>query len=479
AGGLRLWLDGKPLASETVRDKLTKNIEGGGDPDLRLGERFRDVGFKLGKVDELHVFTRELTAIEVAQLHDGETLSKALRAPSESIGQATRERLREYFVSALYKPYAQALGKLQAARDAKRSVIEPIQEIMVMRRLEKPRQSYILKRGVYHARGEAVGFDTPAVLPPFPENQPRNRLGLARWLTSPDHPLTARVTVNRYWQMFFGNGLVRTPEDFGSQGRPPSHPGLLDWLARDFIEHNWDLHHLIRRIVLSATYRQSSIATRESREQDPENVYLGRGTTDRLSAEMIRDNALSLSGLLVNKSGGPSVKPYEVAVSFKPTNPGKGDDLYRRSVYTWWKRTGPAPVMMTLNASKRDVCRVRREVTSSPLQAFVLLNGPQFMEASRVMAANLLKKHRDSPDKIISEAFRAFTSRPARPEEHQVLRTLYDEQIAHYQAHPKLAKGFLGIGAAPEAKDLPSHQVAATSILVNTIMNLDEAVSKR
>ena len=479
AGGLRLWLDGKPLASEIVRDKLTKNIEGGGDPDLRLGERFRDVGFKQGKVDELHVFTRELTAIEVAQLHDGETLAKALRVPFESIGKVTREHLRKYFVAALYKPYAEALGKLQAARDAKRSMIEPIREIMVMRSLEKPRQSYILKRGVYHARGEAVGFDTPAVLPPFPGNQPRNRLGLARWLTSPDHPLTARVTVNRYWQMFFGNGLVRTPEDFGSQGRPPSHPDLLDWLARDFIESNWDLHHLIRRIVLSSTYRQSSIATRESREQDPENIYLGRGTSDRLSAEMIRDNALSLSGLLVNKSGGPSVKPYEVAVSFKPTTPGKGDDLYRRSVYTWWKRTGPAPVMMTLNASKRDVCRVRREVTSSPLQAFVLLNGPQFMEASRVMAANLLKKHRDSPDKIISEAFRAFTSRPARPEEHQVLRTLYDEQIAHYQAHPELAKGFLGIGAAPEAKDLPSHQVAATSILVNTIMNLDEAVSKR
>ncbi len=479
AGGLRLWLDGKPLASELVRDKLTKNIEGGGDPDLRLGERFRDVGFKQGKVDELHVFTRELTAIEVAHLHDGESLAKALRVPFESIGKVTREHLRKYFVAALHKPYAEALGKLQAARDAKRSMIEPIREIMVMRSLEKPRQSYILKRGVYHARGEAVGFDTPAVLPPFPGNQPRNRLGLARWLTSPDHPLTARVTVNRYWQMFFGNGLVRTPEDFGSQGRPPSHPDLLDWLARDFIESNWDLHHLIRRIVLSTTYRQSSIATRESREQDPENIYLGRGTSDRLSAEMIRDNALSLSGLLVNKSGGPSVKPYEVAVSFKPTNPGKGDDLYRRSVYTWWKRTGPAPVMMTLNASKRDVCRVRREVTSSPLQAFVLLNGPQFMEASRVMAANLLKKHRDSPDKIISEAFRAFTSRPARAEEHQVLRTLYDEQIAHYKAHPELAKGFLGIGAAPEAKDLPSHQVAATSILVNTIMNLDEAVSKR
>ena len=479
AKGLRLWLDGKPMPSTIVRDKLTKNIEGGGDPDLRLGERFRDVGFKEGKVDELHVFKRELTAIEVAQLHDDQSLLQALRTPLTSIGPQLRKNLRHYFLSTTHPPYISELQNLQSARDAKRSLIEPIREIMVMRRLEQPRQSYILDRGLYHSRGEPVGFDTPAVLPPFPEDQPRNRLGLARWLTSPDHPLTARVTVNRYWQLFFGNGLVRTPEDFGSQGKPPSHPELLDWLARDFIQSDWNLHHLIKRIVLSATYRQSSIALGESRETDPENVYLGRGTTERLSAEMIRDNVLALSGLLVKKSGGPSVKPYEVAVSFKPSNPGKGEDLYRRSVYTWWKRTGPAPVMMTLNASKRDVCRVRREVTSSPLQAFVLLNGPQFMEAARVMAAKLLEKHPDSPASLVDEAFRSFTSRFPGDRERKVLLKLHAEQLAHYKANPGQAKGFLGIGAHPEAKGLPPHEVAAAAILINTIMNLDEAVSKR
>ncbi len=479
ARGLQLWLDGKPLASELVRDKLTKNIEGGGDPDLRLGERFRDVGFKQGKVDELHVFTRELTAIEVAQLHDGETLTHALRTPLKSLVPPLQDQLQDYFVSALHKPYADALGKLQAARDAKRALIEPIREIMVMRRLEKPRQSYLLKRGRYNSRSETVGFETPAELSPFPDGQPRNRLGLVRWLTSPDHPLTARVTINRYWQMFFGHGLVRTPEDFGSQGSPPSHPDLLDWLARDFIENDWNLHRLIRHIVLSSTYRQSSLTDPRSRDRDPENIFLARGSADRLPAEMIRDNALALSGLLVHKVGGPSVKPYEVAVSFKPASPGKGDDLYRRSVYTWWKRTGPAPVMMTLNASKRDVCRVRREVTSSPLQAFVLLNGPQFMEASRVMAANLLQMHKDSPDALIAEAYRSFTSRLPRKREHKVLRALYDEQLAHYQAHPDQAEGMTGIGASPAAKGLPAHQVAAAAILVNSIMNLDEAVSKR
>ena len=479
AEGLRLWLNGKPLASTIVRDKLTKNIEGGGDPDLRLGERFRDVGFKEGKVDELHVFKRELTAIEVAQLHDGESLSQALATPLKSITPQLRTGLRNYFLATMHPPYIKALQDLQSARDAKRGLIEPIREIMVMRQLEKPRQSYILDRGLYYARGEPVDFDTPQVLPPFPKDQPRNRLGLARWLTSPEHPLTARVTVNRYWQLFFGNGLVRTPEDFGSQGKPPSHPELLDWLARDFIQNGWNLHHLIKRIVLSATYRQSSVALAESREKDPENIYLGRGTTERLSAEMIRDNVLALSGLLVNRSGGPSVKPYEVAVSFKPSNPGRGSDLYRRSVYTWWKRTGPAPVMMTLNASKRDVCRVRREVTSSPLQAFVLLNGPQFMEAARVMAAKLLEKHKDSPASLVEEAFRSFTSRSPGEREREILLKLHAQQLAHYKANPGEAKGLLGIGASPEAKDIPPPKVAAAAILINTIMNLDEAVSKR
>ena len=479
ARGLRLWLNGKPMPSTIVRDKLTKNIEGGGDPDLRLGERFRDVGFKQGKVDELHVFKRELTSIEVAHLHDGESLTQALATPLASLNPQLRTELRSYFLSSTHPPHIKALKDLQSARDAKRSLIEPIREIMVMRQLEKPRQSYILDRGLYHARGEPVDFDTPKALPPFPKDQPRNRLGLARWLTSPDHPLTARVTVNRYWQLFFGNGLVRTPEDFGSQGKPPSHPELLDWLARDFIQSGWNLHHLIKRIVLSATYRQSSIALAGSREKDPENIYLGRGTTERLSAEMIRDNVLALSGLLVEKSGGPSVKPYEVAVSFKPSNPGKGSDLYRRSVYTWWKRTGPAPVMMTLNASKRDVCRVRREVTSSPLQAFVLLNGPQFMEAARVMAAKLLATHQDSPASLIEEAFQSFTSRFPGNREREVLLKLHAQQLTHYKANPAQAKGLLGIGASPEAKGLPPHEVAAAAILINTIMNLDEAVSKR
>jgi hypothetical protein len=287
------------------------------------------------------------------------------------------------------------------------------------------------------------------------------------------------VTVNRYWQMFFGNGLVRTPEDFGSQGRPPSHPELLDWLARDFVESGWDLQHFVKQIVLSATYRQSTLTDQKSRELDPENLYLARGTTDRLTAEMIRDNALAVSGLLVSKVGGAPVKPYEVAVSFKPARHDKGEGLYRRSLYTWWRRTAPAPVMMTLNASKRDVCRVRREVTASPLQAFVLLNGPQFVEASRVMGAHLLRKHKDAPDALVADAFRTLTSREPDRKEAKVLRTIYAEQLAHFEAHPDQAAALLKTGQAPQEKDLPPSQQAAATVLVNAIMNLDEAVTKR
>ena len=481
AAGLRLYLDGKPIPTEIIRDKLTRTIGGGGDPDLHLGERMRDNGFKNGLVDELTLFTRELTPLEVAQLHDGKTLSELLKTiPLDDIvfSKETNQQLRQYFLST-HEPHTIALKKLYEARDVKRRLQEGIKEIMAMREMDKPRPCYILERGVYDGRGEEVTAATPAFLPPFPKDQPNNRLGLANWLTSPDHPLTGRVTVNRYWQMLFGRGLVSTPEDFGSQGAPPSHPELLDWLTRDFINHGWDLHHLIKQITLSAAYRQSTITDSLSRDIDPENIFLARGTASRLSAEMIRDNALATSGLLVNKFGGPPVKPYEVAFSFKPAKPDKGENLYRRSVYTWWKRTAPAPVMMTLNASKRDVCRVHREVTSSPLQAFVLLNGPDFVEASRVMATKLIPKHPDNPNALIGDAFRALTSRPPSPAETTILRSLYDEQLAHFKQNTANADALLKTGASPQNKDLPADQQAATAVLINAIMNLDEAVTKR
>ena len=232
-----------------------------------------------------------------------------------------------------------------------------------------PRTTYLLKRGAYNLRDEEVTATTPEVLTTFPEDVPANRLGLSHWLTDPDHPLTARVAVNRFWQIMFGEGLVRTPEDFGRQGQAPTHPELLDWLASDFVRHQWDTKRLLKMIVMSSTYRQSSQASSEVVQRDPTNQWLARAPSYRLSAEMLRDNALAVGGLLVERQGGPPSKPYDLEVSFKPVKRDKGEGLYRRSLYTYWKRTGPAPAMMTLDASKRDVCRVKRERTSSPIQA--------------------------------------------------------------------------------------------------------------
>src|SRR5690606_8748774 len=266
----------------------------------------------------------------------------------------------------------------------------------------------------YDAPGERVDPAIPETLPPFSDELPRNRFGLARWLTSPEHPLTSRVAVNRLWQMCFGKGLVATPEDFGSQGQPPSHPLLLDWLACDFVEQGWDVKRLLKLIVTSATYRQSS---RVAGNTDPENILLSRGPSYRLPAEMLRDNALAVSGLLVGTVGGPPARPYEVEESFKPSPRDKGEGLYRRSLYTYWKRTAPAPVMMTLDASTREVCRVNRERTASPLQLLALFNGPQYNEAARALAESLVREHGENRESLLVSLFRRLTTRrPAAAE---------------------------------------------------------------
>ena len=273
-----------------------------------------------------------------------------------------------------------------------------------MEEMPTPKPAFVLKRGAYDAPGERDEADTPAALPPFPTGQPRNRLGLARWLVAPEHPLTARVTVNRLWQMMFGRGIVETSDNFGRQGAQPTHPELLDWLAREFVTDGWDVKHLLKLMALSATYRQSSQATPELLARDPANELLARGPVRRLTAEMLRDQALAVSGLLVEKSGGPSVKPYQpeglwaVAMGGPHYDQSHGPDLYRRSLYTFWKRTVPNPAMVAFDASERNVCAVRRQSTSTPLQALALLNDPQIVEAARHLGQRMLKEGgRDDP----------------------------------------------------------------------------------
>ena len=471
AEGLRIFINGQPVDCEIVRNQLDKEITGGGGDNITIGERFRDRGFTNGLVDEFQVFHRELTALEARQLSDRVSLAEAFAKPGDDLFAyylATADREQEAKRDSL-KKLREEYYKLQDAQ----------QEIMVMRELDKPRQTYLLERGAYNARGEKVDAITPEFLPAFPKEAPRNRLGLARWLTHPEHPLTARVTVNRYWQMMMGQGLVRTPEDFGSQGEPPTHPDLLDWLARDFVEHGWDVKRLLKQIAMSATYQQTSAAPKELVARDPENRLLARTSTFRLPAEMLRDNALAVSGLLVNRIGGPPTRPYEVEASFAPMPRDKGEGLYRRSVYTYWKRNAPAPAMMALDASTREVCRVRRERTSTPLQTFVLMNGPQFVEAARVLAERLVLKHGGQTPELLTDMFRTLTSRRPSERELLVIRKLFDKQMAYFQGDAQRMEAYLSAGDAPVNPNVDKLRLAAAASVANALMSFDEAMMKR
>ena len=464
ANGLYLYQNGKRIQTEVVRDHLTREITGGGDPYLALGERMRDRGFKNGLVDELYLYDRVLSLAEIRSL-----------SKTDSSDEKADSTL--FFLQTVHEPYKKQRAILRKAREEYGNARQRLQQIMVMRDMPGNRETHILNRGLYSDRKEVVTAEPPEFLPSSNEKGPANRLSLARWLTSPNHPLLARVTVNRYWQMIFGRGLVSTSEDFGSQGKPSSHPQLLDWLARDFIESGWDLRHLLSQMVLSSTYRQQSELTKLAREKDPENLLLARSPAYRLPSEMIRDAALSVSGLLHHQVGGPGVKPYDLKLSFKPINPDRAPNLYRRSVYTFWKRTAPTPVMMTLDSSKRAVCMVKRERTDSPSQTLVLLNGPQFVEAARATAQRLIEKHGKDEQVLVKHAFRLLTSRYPSEKERKVLSQLLAEQQEAF-ADANRAKEFLNTGEYKAKADDPVR-LAAVAALVSTLMNFDETISKR
>ena len=480
ANGLKIYIDGKLTKTEIHKDNLYKNITGGGNDNIVIGQRFRDVGFSKGLVDDFHVFNRKLTSIEIAQLYDGQALNKILGNPVDKLSQTDHQFLREYYFTSINETFTKQLSKLRSAREKVTKLLDGKTEIMVMEEMKvKPRSTFVLNRGVYNQPNEKVEPKTPKILPGFPKNAPRNRLGLAQWLTSKENPLTSRVAVNHFWQICFGNGLVRTPEDFGIQGKRPSHPALLDWLASDFMENDWNVKRLLKQIVMSATYQQSSLTRPLLEASDPENNLLARSPRYRLTAEMIRDNALNTSGLMSDRMGGSGSKPYDLTESFKPMGQDKGEGLYRRSVYTFWKRTGPAPVMMALDASKRDVCRAKRETTATPLQALVLMNGPQFVEAARKLGESMVREHGDNIHSIIKDMFRKLTSREPSEREIVLMQKLHKEQLANFQKDNKATEAFLGVGASPNAIDLDKPKVAAAGILAKALMNFDEAVVKR
>jgi hypothetical protein len=421
--------------------------------------------------------------------------------------------VREYFLERVYpstrpvfEPLHQQIDALSKERDELDAAI-PV--TLVMADIPQPRETFVLVRGAYDKPGEKVTAGVPAVLPPLPAGETPNRLALARWLVDPAHPLTARVAVNRFWQQFFGRGLVKTSEDFGAQGERPTHPELLDWLAVEFMgsresrdagrepddqsadgtsSGSWNVKRLVKLIVMSGTYRQSSRVTPELLERDPDNALLARAPRFRMDAEAVRDAALSLSGLLTERVGGPSVKPYQPAgiweaVGFVGSNTREykqdsGTALYRRSLYTFWKRTAPPPSLMAFDAPSRENCVARRARTNTPLQALALMNDEQYVEASRHFARRMLIEGGTTPAERLTYGFRLATARTPQPAELEVLTGLYDQHLGHYRANPEAAAKLLQVGESKRDESLDAAEHAACTLLANLLLNLDETMTK-
>ncbi len=476
AAGIKLFVDGIEAPMITEKDNLYKDIlfAGNDQPGLQVGADWRGTGFKNGLVDELFVYNRELNPSEVKWLAQTDRTIRDAVIPDRD--------LEQYYFSTLSHSYQLKEKELFALRLERNKEMESIPEIMVMEEMKQKRQAYILERGAYDAHGEKVNAGVPAAVLPFTPDLPKNRLGLAKWLMDPDNPLTARVTVNRYWQTYFGTGLQKNADNFGNQGGMPSHLALLDWLAVRFRESGWDIRAMQKLIVLSATYRQSSYASPELMKRDRENTLLARGPAFRLTAEMVRDAALTASGLLNANVGGPSVKPYQPegvwSVNSEVYHRDTGASLYRRSLYTFWRRTNPPPSMSTFDAPLRASCTVQRQKTSTPLQALVLLNDPQFVEAAKVLAAEASSKF-DTPSDRISYCYRALTSLTPSPEEKEILQKLYASQYEKFKTQPQKMNGWLTAGEYKLRAVQSRQELAATTVVVSTIMNSDAFITKR
>jgi hypothetical protein len=488
ASGLRLHVDGKPAAVEVLQDRLNGPIAS--DAALRVGSRTLGQPF-IGQIDDLRVYARALSPAEIQRLaiHNPPRVIVSGVTGKRSKDEGTR--VRDYFLTyAAPDAMRTAYAELKALKAERASLVKTIPTAMVMDERKKPRETFILARGDYRNQTEKVQPGVPAVLPQLPKDAPRNRLALARWLVQPDHPLTARVAVNRFWQMYFGNGIVKTQEDFGVQGEPPVHPELLDWLATEFVSSGWDIRAMQRLIVTSATYRQSSKSPDVLIQKDPDNRLLARGPRLRLPAEMIRDTALAASGLLNGEIGGPSVYPYQPPGLWEEMAFGEGysaqayvqshgKDLYRRGLYTFWKRTVPPASLATFDAPDREKCTARRAQTNTPLQALVLMNDPTYVEAARALAERALLEGGADDKTRLSYAFRLATARTPGGKEIEVLRKLLRERQAAFRADPKTASKLVEIGESARNPKLDVAEVAAWTTVASVILNLDETITKQ
>ncbi len=494
--GLKTYIDGKAATGRMVTDRLTGSIiwakdhryQGSGGPQSFALGRMHVFAYKNYVVDELKIFKRSLTPLEVQGLvHEQDFVKKTLQTTSAKSTKIQSDALFAYYATNIDVPAGQIADQRRNLLGQETDIVTDEIDLMVSRERSSPRKSYILERGVYDAPGEEVQPETPLRLGKLPDGYPRNRMGLARWLLVEENPLFARVMVNRFWQQYFGVGLVKTQEDFGNQGDLPSHPDLLDWLAVSYRESGWNTKVLIKKMVMSATYRQSSRATKEQIEADPENRWLARGSSYRLGAEQVRDNALAASGLLVRKIGGPSVYPYqpegiwEALATRRATHYEQqhGDSLYRRSMYTIWKRSSPPPMMLNFDSPDRSLCTVRRQKTATPLQALVTLNDPQFVEAARVLAERTMQK-KPTLDERIKYFFQSALSRNPRKAELEILKELYQTEYQTFDKTPERVAAVLKAGEYRRLDEsLNAKEVAALTVVANTVLNYDEAIVKR
>lgn len=492
ARGAKMYLNGSPMPVIVMNDHLTQSLLHGkkhsnwGFSDMLIG-RLSDQYTKDFEVDELKIYSRNLNPLEVKGLFTGKNETEIVLADKKN--DQVREWLHQYFLENYDAGYKMASQEFRAAIGEETALLDDQPDVMVMKERKYPRKTYLLKRGVYDAPDYEVSADTPDQLFKIPAGYPKNRLGLARWLLHPDHPLFIRVTVNRFWQEVFGRGLVKTTEDFGNQGELPTHPELLDWLSAQFRKSGWNVKELHKLMVMSATYRQSSVISPEAGKTDPDNRLYSRSQAVRVSAEQVRDNALVSGGLLVRAVGGPGVYPYQpdgIWEALATRNAVKyvrstGDSLYRRSMYTYWKRSAPPPMMLNFDAAERHFCSVKRQKTSTPLQALVTLNDPQFVEASRALAQKAMEDERLGGDTeaILRYFFKSLASREPSPAELKILSELYNSEEAEFRSKPLKAKQLLSVGEAPCNPKLQPDRLAAYTVVAGTVMNFDEVLIKR
>ncbi|MEO2025416.1 MAG: DUF1553 domain-containing protein [Fuerstiella sp.] len=480
ASGIRAYRNGDPLELVVRYDGINQSFAA--DEPFRIGGGHSNFS---GDIDDVQIYDRALSAEEAAQVAVPESINQIVAIELGRRSDAQTGKLTQYFVQHhASDEVREAHRETVDARRERVKFFESIPTVMVMQEMESPRSTHILTRGQYDAPAQEVTAGVPDVLPSLPDGAPNNRLGFAQWLVAPNHPLTARVAVNRVWQMYFGTGLVKTTEDFGAQGDMPSHPDLLDWLATEFIRSHWDVKALHKLIVTSATYQQSSTASAEMRNRDPENRLLARGPRFRLPAETVRDQALFISGLLAERVGGPSVRPYQPDGLWKEiastTNyeQSHGEDLYRRSLYTYWKRTVAPPTMVTLDATSRESCIVKRSRTNTPLQALALMNEVTFVEAARTLAQRIMHDSEHTTEQRIDQAFNRVTSRLPTVRERDVLSQAYDRYLKSFEDDPQAAEKLLSVGESSRDTNLHATELAAWTTLMSVILNLDEVVTK-